>query len=80
MYRNREMTDEVFAAVFAGDLEKAREALDLLVAIEPDGRLLALRNQTRPRVELHAPTEEFPKPGHLPGSTLGWPRLAPEAA
>ncbi len=77
MSRYHEMSMEVFQAVFEGNLQKARETLDLMVNVEADqsGALLAMRTKVKPLPPVEGVAETFPYPGHLPGSTEAYPRF-----
>lgn len=75
-----EMCAELYEAVFAGDLVKARAVLDEAQRCGAESeaiRRAKLRARPELRPDLTAPVvETFPVAGHLPGSFIGNPRIA----
>jgi hypothetical protein len=79
-----EMFADLARSVFADDLPKAREALELMLAVGNDRTadcIMRARRASRPQpapAPLRTPFR-LPVPGHLPGSTLGDPKKATAA-
>jgi hypothetical protein len=78
---DNEMFSDLAHAVFADDLPKARETLELMLAVgnyKVADCILRARRASHPLpapASLRAPFT-LPVPGHLPGSTLGDPKTA----
>lgn len=84
--RDLEMLGDIAQAVFAGDLAQAETALELMrnAAHAEDVRdaLAAVKRRTRPLppAPALAVPDTLPRPGHLPGSMEGSPRVARKRA